>query len=105
VFQRIVIRSARLKELLPFPNFKPTRANTFEARMQRARDEGYARGFHEAKLFKLAVGMPFERNQVLDWLSTAVDDGRSELEAQRALEREVNAWDMSCRIAFLVAIA
>ena len=90
---------------MPFPNFKPARANTFEARMQRARNEGYARGFLEAKLFELAVRMVFERNQALDWLGAAIDDGRAELEAQHALEREVEAWDMSCRIAFLVAIA
>jgi hypothetical protein len=41
----------------------------------------------------------------MDWLQTIVDEGRGELEAQQALEREVEAWDLSCRIAFLVAIA
>jgi hypothetical protein len=52
----------------------------------------------------LAVGKVFEREQALDWLTTAIDDGRAELEAQHALEREIEAWDMSCRIAFMVAI-
>jgi hypothetical protein len=72
--------------------------------MQRARNEGYSRGAREAKLFRLAVGKVFARESALDWLSTAIDDGRRELDAQHALEREVEAWDMSCRIAFMVAI-
>jgi hypothetical protein len=90
---------------MPLLNRKATRADTFEARMQRARNEGYARGFLEAKLFESAVGVIFPRNRALEWLSTAIDGGRAELDAQRALEREVEAWDMSCRIAFLVAIS
>ena len=90
---------------MPFPTFRPARADTFAARLQRARSEGYARGAGEAELFKLAVGkVVFERQQALDWLNTAVVDGRAGLEAQHALEREIETWDMSCRIAFLVAI-
>jgi hypothetical protein len=85
--------------------FKSARAHTFEARMKRARNEGYARGTREARLFRLAVRKDFERRQAMDWLQTIVDEGRGELEAQHALEREVDAWDMSCRIAFLVRIA
>jgi hypothetical protein len=85
--------------------FKTARAHTFEARMKRARNEGYARGAREAKLFKLAVRKDFERGQALGWLQTIVEEGRGELEAQHALEREIEAWDMSCRIAFLVKIA
>ncbi|MGC2812324.1 MAG: hypothetical protein WA303_18345 [Bradyrhizobium sp.] len=72
--------------------------------MQRARDEGYARGAGEARLFKLAVGESFQRQQALDWIGTAIDEARVDLEAQHALEREIEAFDMSCRIAFLVAI-
>ena len=87
-----------------FPTFSTGQANTFQARMERARNEGYSRGAREAKLFKLAVGKVFERESALDWLSTAIDDGRRELDAQHALEREIEAWDMSCRIAFMVAI-
>jgi hypothetical protein len=62
-------------------------------------------GTREARLFRLAVRKDFERRQAMDWLQTIVDEGRGELEAQHALEREVDAWDMSCRIAFLVRIA
>jgi hypothetical protein len=88
-----------------FASFKTARAHTFEARIKRARNEGYSRGSREAKLFKLAVGKVLEREQALDWLTTVIDDGRAELEAQHALDREIEAWDMSCRIAFMVAIA
>jgi hypothetical protein len=89
---------------MPFPTFRRARADTFAARMQRARSEGYERGANEAKLFKRSVGKSiFERQQVIDWLNRAIEDGRVELESQHAWKREIEAWDMSCRIAFLVA--
>jgi hypothetical protein len=72
--------------------------------MQRARDEGYRCGAREGKLFRLAVGTDFVRDQVMDWLTNVVEDGRSELEDQHATEKEIDAWDMSCRIAFLLEI-
>jgi hypothetical protein len=85
--------------------FRPSRAPTFEARMQRARTEGYASGAREAVLFKIAADQAVcERQRALDWLNKAIDAGRTDLQSQHALEREVEAWDMSCRIAFLVAI-
>jgi hypothetical protein len=59
----------------------------------------------EATLFRLSMAGAFQREQVQDWLNTAVDDGRAELQAQHALEREVDAWDMSCRIMFMVRIS
>jgi hypothetical protein len=89
---------------MPIRTLRPGRVDTLEARLQRARNEGYARGTGEARLFKLAVGRDFGRPQALDWLGTTIDDGRTELEAQHALEREIEAWDMSCRIAFMIAI-
>jgi hypothetical protein len=46
----------------------------------------------------------FTREQAMDWLDSTIDEGRMELEDQHATEREVEAWDMSCRIAFLVEI-
>jgi hypothetical protein len=88
-----------------FASFKTARAHTFEARMQRARNEGYSCGVREARLFRLAVGKDFEREQATDWLTTAIDEGRAELADQRALDCEIEAWDMSCRIAFMVVIA
>ena len=87
-----------------FPSFKLGRADTLQSRVKRVRDEGYSRGAREAKLFKLAVGSVFERERSLDWLSAVIDDGRAELGDQHSLEREVEAWDMSCRIAFLLEI-
>lgn len=88
-----------------FPTFQSARAGTFKARIQRAKTDGFACGAREAKLFQLAVGeVGFARGQVLEWLNAVIDDGRAELEAQHALEREVETWDMSCRIAFMVEL-
>lgn len=86
------------------PRLRLGRVDTLEARLKRARNEGYARGAGEARLFKLTVGKDFGRPQAHDWLGAAIDDGRADLEAQHAVEREIEAWDMSCRIAFMIAI-
>jgi hypothetical protein len=84
---------------VPFPN-KPDRADAFSSRMKRAKDEGYSCDSREGTLFTLAA-----REQAMDWLDSTIDEGRSELNDQHAHEREVEAWDMSCRIAFLLEIA
>jgi hypothetical protein len=90
---------------MPLPILRKTRADTFAARIRRARVEGYLRGAHEAGLFKRAIGeVTFGRQQAIEWLNKAIEDGRAELESQHAWDREIEAWDMSCRIAFLVAI-
>jgi len=81
------------------------RANDLSGRMTRARSEAYFRGSHEAKVFRLATGGVYQRQQALDWLTNAIEDGRSELEAQHALDCEIEAWDMSCRIMFWVILA
>jgi hypothetical protein len=73
--------------------------------MQRARNEGYARGAREARLFRLAMAGAFQHERALAWLNTAIDDGRADLQDQRAMEREIDAWDMSCRIMFWVQIS
>ena len=73
--------------------------------MKRARNEAYLRGAQEAKMFRLAVGGSYQRQQALDWLDTVIEEGRAELEDQHALDREVEAWDMSCRIMFWVTLA
>jgi hypothetical protein len=88
-----------------FTIFRPDRAHTFEARMQRARNDGYTTGAGEEQLFKIAIGnVVFEREQVLNWLNAAVHEGRFELRSQHVFERVIEAWDMSFRIGFLVAI-
>jgi len=91
--------------MLFFRNSKPDRPDTFAARMERARSDGYARGAHEARLFVLALGKDFRHDLAVDWINTAIEEGRGNLLAQHALDREVEAWDMSCRIIFMVMIA
>jgi hypothetical protein len=90
---------------MPLRVFQFGRFETFLSRIKRARNEGYARGFLEGRLFTSAVGDGFKRDQALDRLNTVIEEGREELENRRASEREVEAWDMSCRIAFLLEIA
>ena len=91
--------------MFSFLTGKTDRADTFIDRMERARSDGYSRGEHQARVLKLALGKDFQPEQAVDWINTAIDDGRSELQAQHAREREVEAWDMSCRIMFMVMIA
>jgi hypothetical protein len=75
-------------------------------RLQRARSAGEARGALEAKLFRVSrSGKAPDYYQALEWLQAVVDEGRSELETQRAFERELEAWEMSCRIAFMIRLA
>jgi hypothetical protein len=90
---------------MPLQIFRPGRTDSFPSRMKRARNEGYLRGSREGRLFTLAVGESFKREQALDWLDTVIEEGRAELDYQHASDREVEAWDMSCRIAFFVEIA
>jgi len=89
---------------MPFWIFRPRRDDDFTSRLERARNEGFRTGFREGKLFRLAAGQAFERVQALDWLDSVVEDGRAELEDQHAWESEIDAWDISCRIAFLVEL-
>jgi hypothetical protein len=82
-----------------------TRLDTFAARIQRAKKEGSTCGSREGKSFRLAVKRAgYARERVYGWLNSVVYEGRAELEAQHALELEIEAWDMSCRIAFMVEI-
>jgi hypothetical protein len=78
--------------------------SSYVARMERARRAGYAHGSHEAHLFKLAIGKNADRDKAIDWLNAATEVGREELQAQRAIDREIEAWDMSCRIMCMVTI-
>jgi hypothetical protein len=80
------------------------RPDTLSERLARSRSEGYAHGAQEAKLYRLATAGLHERRAALDWLNTAIEGGRADLEAQQTSEREVNAWDMSCRIMFWVML-
>jgi hypothetical protein len=80
------------------------RSDSLSGRLARSQDEGYARGAQEARLCRLATGRQIERKQALDWLNTVIEDGRIDLQAQHASEREVEAWDTSCRIMFWVTL-
>jgi hypothetical protein len=80
------------------------RMDTVGARLRRARHDGYARGASEARLFKSAVGKGYGRSQALARLGEAVAFGRTELTSRHIPEDEIDAWDMSCRIAFMLAI-
>ena len=48
-------------------------------RTRRARKEGILRGRREARLFSLAVGTAADWAKAIDWLNTAVSEGRAEL--------------------------
>jgi hypothetical protein len=72
--------------------------------MERARQSGYADGSQEARLMLIALGKQFERSKAIGWLNTAVEKGRADKLVQRAIGREIDAWEMSCRIMFAVTI-
>jgi hypothetical protein len=86
-----------------FLGARPNRGDTYLARLQRMREEGHAKGSAEGKLFLRAFGKTkFQPHEVRDWLSQVIAQGRAELEAQHALGQEIEAWDMACRVAFLL---
>jgi hypothetical protein len=45
------------------------------ARLERARQSGYAEGEREAKLMLLAIGKGFEQSQAIGWLNTVIEEG------------------------------
>ena len=86
-----------------FLGARPNRGDTYLARLQRMREEGRAKGSAEGQLFLRAFGKTkFQPHEVHDWLSRVVAQGRAELEGQHALGQEIEAWDMACRVAFLL---
>lgn len=81
-----------------------SRDRSLAAHMERARQSGYADGSREARLMLIALGRQFERSKAISWLNTAVEKGRAEKLVQRASGREIDTWEMSCRIMFVVTI-
>ena len=80
------------------------RDRSLAARMERARQSGYADGGREARLMMIALGKQFERSKAIGWLNTAVEKGRADKLVQRVIDREIDAWEMSCRIMFVITI-
>jgi hypothetical protein len=86
-----------------FLGARPNRGDTYLARLQCMREEGHAKGSAEGQLFLRTFGTTkFQPQVVHDWLSRVVAQGRGELVAQHALDQEIEAWDMACRVAFLL---
>ena len=86
-----------------FVGVQSARQDTYQGRLDRMGEAGRRRGSAEAKLFMLALGRTkFQPHQVHDWLSKVVAEGRAELEAQHATDREIETWDVSCRMMFLL---
>src|SRR5271167_1437040 len=83
-------------------NFRSTEASSYLARLEKMREEGYTRGAHEARMFLLAAGKYYQPPQAHAWINNAIEGGRRELQAQRALEREIATWDLTCRTMFLL---
>jgi hypothetical protein len=90
--------------MMPIPARSRGRTDALEAGLQKARNRGYTHGDREARLSRLATERGYGRQRALNWLRAAIDGGRAELQSQQAPEREIEAWDMSCRIAFMLAV-
>ena len=90
---------------MAFFGSKRISGDSYAARLCRARREGAALGELEAKLFRRAAsGKKWERQDALNWLNSAIQAARVELEVQHPLERELEIWERAYRIAFLVRI-
>jgi hypothetical protein len=83
-------------------NFRSTETSSYLARLEKMREGGYARGTHEARMFLLAAGKHYQPPQAHDWINEAIEERRRELQAHRALEREIATWDLACRTMFLL---
>jgi hypothetical protein len=91
--------------MMPIPARSRGRTDALEAGRRKPGIEATrTHGAREARRFRLATGRGYGRQRALDWLRTAIDSGRAELQSQQAPEREIEAWDMSCRIAFMLAV-
>lgn len=75
------------------------------ARIRRARQSGYADGGREAGLMLIALGKKFDKTKAIGWLNTAVEKGRAAKLRRRRIDCEIDAWEMSCRIMFVVTMA
>ena len=66
------------------------------------RENGYAAGEREARLFLSSTAPGFEQPVAYQWLDRIVADGRRQLRERNASDREIEIWDNACRIMFLL---
>ena len=72
------------------------------ARQGGLRVDAYDRAAREARLFLSAAGPARSFRDVLERLDRVVADGRRDLVARRRAPKDIEAWDTSCRIMFLL---
>jgi hypothetical protein len=68
----------------------------------RLREGAYDRARREARLLLSAEGPDRPFRHTLERLDRVIAEGRRELAAQRVPARDIEAWDTSCRIMFLL---
>jgi hypothetical protein len=83
-------------------NFYLTLDTAAAARRGGLRDDAYSRGAREGRLFLAAAGRDASFRDVLDRLDQVVAEGRRELAVRHVPPNEIEAWDTSCRIMFLL---
>jgi hypothetical protein len=81
---------------------RSSETSSYRARLEKMREGRLCERWQEAGMFRLAAGKYYPPPHAHDWINQAIEEGRRELEAQHALEREIETWDMACRTMFLL---
>jgi len=83
-------------------NFDLTMGARAAPQQRGLRDDAYDEGAREGRLFMGAADPNASFRTALDRLDQVVAAGRRELAAKRVPAREIEDWDTSCRIMFLL---